>query len=549
MKLLTNYFGDSKRFKELCLNKEIANSLLQLFQSAIHRNELLPNYEVEYFCHLITVVMMSVGMRDEAADFICTYKEYFQFTSLEIVVIVAIVALCSDNFETGNMLYGIFLTEKSQVDRLRSILTTYIKRGADYLNNVRALYSNNKDECIDLFSKKFFIECGVLEFIRKIDNLEDLTDIDLLNKAKDMTAFIKAVSYEGRLNSTLKNKKINFVYRTIGLSAAADRELYVETDFISDEIKAQGKAILNSIDPQNAKINNIKYRRTYSVVNEALSRKSTYLYLENMSEIIGDILREQPEKYRKYLNEWDENKAKDLFVKAYINYKDIIELPSYLRECFINKYKSGKFWDYFRDAHQIGLFEYFKNIYVKADNKYEQLFENEEVKKQLLTGEWLWDKECNDIESIENYRAGQEFTYLVANYLKSVEIFLAYKIENAAKTLNKNVYFEKKVKGNMRTIIVGAPNWTRDATMGDLYHLVMNFPDLLDENLHKLIVEYLSNIESNGYSNPVVKYLKKFTDEIRNGYFHKDTILDFQRAFEIRNQTLFVIRRIVADFR
>lgn len=542
-------FGDLARLKELCLSREVADGMQQLFLAAIHGNELIPRKDAEYFCHLITVVMLAVNMREEAGEFICANKEYFQFNSLEIVAIVTIVTLSSNNFETVNMLYGIFLTEKYQVDRLRSILSTYISEGASYLNKLKALYNNKEDRDIDLFNKKFFLECGVEELVNKTDKLKAIEDIDLLNMAKEMTAIIKAVSYDGSLKSNYKDMKIYFVYHTVDWSTATNREQYIETDFIPEKIKAQGKGILNTLEPYNPKINNLKYKRAYNIVNEAISKKLTYLYFENMSEIVGDILKEQPEKYRKYFNEWNEKKAVELFVNAYINHRDTPELSSYLRECFINKYNNGRVWDYYREAHQNGLFEYFKDLYIKVDNKYEEIFENEEVRKLLLTAEWLWEKECNDIEDIENFRASQEFTYLVANYLKAVEIFLSFKIEKAVKTANKIIYFEKKVRGYSEKILVGTPNWTREATMGDLYHLVMNFPELLEENLHGLIIKYLDNIRSNNYGNPVVKYLKKFTDEIRNGYFHKDTLLDFQRAFEIRNQTLFVIRSIIADFK
>ncbi len=175
--------------------------------------------------------------------------------------------------------------------------------------------------------------------------------------------------------------------------------------------------------------------------------------------------------------------------------------------------------------------------YKDGDESYKEILKDPDLRKLLLTAEWFWEKELNGNISDEE-KSGQEFTYLVANYLKSVEIYLKKKIES--------IYTNHHIRNEKI-------NDLERATLGNLYHEVYNNPDILEDELLEKIESYLKAIGFRGMhrhkQNPVFKYLHHFAQRIRNGYFHKDTIVNFSEAKDIRDYTLYVLRRIAIDFK
>lgn len=512
-------------------------------------------------------------MYEKAAEFVCSNKEYFNLDSPGTMLIVAVVALSSKSFDTVNMLYGIFLTEKTRIDRLRNTLSIYTREASAFLLDVnnychhdhecsfyascakdndlenmdterRRMFEKNTREPIDSFKNKFFIECDVLNLCKGAELADDMSDNEILELSKKIWTAVKCICDYGSLKSVKDGKSIYFVCNTMDMNAALDYEHNIETNFITDEIISRGRMFLNRFDLMNSKINNLKYRTTYSIVNGALAQKAAHLYAENMSEVISDIIKDKPEKYRELLKKkWDESKAEKLFIRAFKEHENTAEISNYIGRCFIHRN-----FDNNEKARNTGLLKYFQDSYINAGERYGEILECPDAKRLLLTAEWLWNKECENVKDIHSDTAGHEFTYLVANYLKAVEIFLVHKLEKAAANCRNDI-MAGQVNRNLPNIKVGSEGWREKVTMGNLNYCVRENPELLDPELHSSISAYLDKYNLYPNNSPVSIYLEDFVNDIRNGYFHKHTLLTFGKASEIRGRTLFVLRRITADIK
>lgn len=557
--------------ENLKLDEELVESLTRLFYHAIKNNELVSRELVEFFCSLILAIMVLIGLYNEASDFICCNKDYIQFTSLDKMLLVAAIALRSDSFDTVNMIYGIFLTEKTSIDNLRITLSSYLKECVNYLTDIYNRCSHeNKDSFyngmlaryeeeqlqnisvesikkpIDIFKYKFFIQCGVFTFCEQARDISDLSDYQLIELTNKLSRAVKCVCKDGYLRAIDTGEKIFFVTGTIDINATLDEEHHIETYFIDSQDIRHGKRIINNISVTQTRFDNFKYRSTYKLINHALLEKQTSLYLENMSEIIENVLNEKPEKYKIYLAEkWDEQKAEKLFIETFRNDEILEYIPINLRNCLVQPRYNNTRVEYCKGE----LLKHLDNSYKKAGDMYEQVFCDPETKRLLITAEWLWHNEYKSYDNTVFKSQGHEFTYLIANYLKAIELYIVFRLNEYVNRTGRIIEIGQ-VNRSLGNIQVGSPCWEQKVAMGNLYFCIKDNPELLNEDLRIKLRDYINADGGNIYNNhPVFNYLRYFADEIRNGYFHKDTILDFSKAAELRAKTLFVLKRLVADLK
>lgn len=558
----------------LKIDTEIAVNLITLFYHAIKNNELISRKYIEYFYSLILAATVKVGLYNEATDFICSNKDYIQFVSLDKMLLIASMALRSDNFETVNMIYGIFLTEKTPIDNLRITLSSYLKECADYLidiynrcshehkdsffSSMLARYEKSPDELeivtiemikehIEIFKNKFFTECGVLALCEKTGDISDLSDLELIGLTNQLIRAVKCICEDGSLKTIKTGEKITFCTYVSGYSAAQDKEHYIETYFTESRDIRQGKRILNKIETAQTGFSNLKYRNIYNVMNYVLLEKQASLYLNNMSGIIRNVLNEKPEKYKIYLAEkWDEQKAGEIFAETFKSYEILDYIPVNLRHCLLRPRHNNSRIENCRKQ----LINYLENSFKKAGDMYEQVFADAEAKGLLMAAEWLWHNEHKSFEDASDEIRSHEFTYLIANYLKAVELYLVFRLNQYVRKTGRNIEIQHLNRKDK--LLVGAPGWEQNVTMGGLYNCIKDNPELLNDELRIKIHDYI-NAHPDQYktykTHPVFNYLKYFTDEIRNGYFHKDTVLNFSKAAELRAKTLFVLKRLVADLK
>lgn|GEM_PF-4071774 len=560
---------------ELKLNDKLVESLTKLFYHAIKDNELISRKLSEYFCSLLLGVMVFVGMYNEASSFIYNNKDYIHFTGLDKMLLIVSIALRTDNFDILNMIYGIFLTEKTSIDNLRITITSFIKKCVDYLTGVynRCIHDNDDSyyhgmmaryeesdvdekwqnireqynkKTIDIFRDKFFVQCGILDLCEKAKNISDLSDTELTFLANKFSEAVKCICKNGSLTATDTGERIFFISGTIDINATKDEEHYIETYFFDSQDIGRGTEILNNSVINHTGFNNFKYRSTYNLMYYALLEKQTRLYLENMSGILENVLSERPEKYKIYLAEkWDEHQAEKLFIESFKNDEILDYIPGNLRNCFLKP----RYYDARVEHCKRELLKHLDDSYKKAGDMYEQVFCHPETRRLLITAEWLWHNEYKSYENPASEYHGHEFTYLIANYLKAIELYIVFRLNEYVNKTGRIIEIEQ-VNRQLGKIHVGSPNWEEKVAIGNLYYCIKDNPELLNDTLKIKIRDFMNAHGGNTFSiHPVFNYLRYFADEIRNGYFHKDTILDFPKAAELRAKTLFVLKRIVADLK
>lgn len=563
-------FGDSKLPEEMMVDEKLLDNLLDLYNNRVYHTSFLPDDMKDYFTYLIAVLLLYFNRSDQAAKFIYGNNKYYKLDTLNALGLLVSVALESDDFETVNMLYGIFLTEKGFLSNLMGDLENHIEESLEILKELKDLFDEGKQDNlydkqikisresfgdklskeeeeyflkynlkdIEAFRYKFFEEIGSYELIEEGKNYKELGSLEIREFGEKLNLRLKAIFEGARIDSIKTRGRINFLPRAQGINAVINEDTYIETYMIPSYIKDRSKKAYNKYRAIGPRINNIKYEFLYITVNKLLSEKTTYLYMENMNTIVEKILKEKPERYKKiFIKEWNEKKAEKIFIKSYKNHKENIDIEKMHKNSFReDKYKT---LNKFKQKDYDQAYEYFVKTYNEGDESYKDMIEDEDLRKILLTAEWFWNKEVEDNPNGDK-KVGQEFTYLVANYLKSVEIYLVKKLEK--------IYGEYNIGNKGKSSLQGF-------TLGNLYHEVNNYPEVLEDELLEKINSYLRSINfKDHYSdrhkqNPVFKYLKDFTDKSRNGYFHKDSIVEFSVAENIRDTSLYVLRRISIDFK
>jgi hypothetical protein len=166
-------------------------------------------------------------------------------------------------------------------------------------------------------------------------------------------------------------------------------------------------------------------------------------------------------------------------------------------------------------------------LFEEAGNQLDKIINNnayKDIKKLLLTGEWIWNKTQKNRNGMNEI----EFTYVVAPYLKAVELFLTKRLEGI-KRRNRDL---PPVQINNRKIEILGRGWPGGITLGSIYHYIKDYDDTR---------------KIPGSSDMVFAYLKEWVNEIRNGYFHKDLLYEYKKVKEIREKTILLLRRLQAD--
>ncbi len=173
----------------------------------------------------------------------------------------------------------------------------------------------------------------------------------------------------------------------------------------------------------------------------------------------------------------------------------------------------------FQDLNDVN-FARIKDKFLCQD-RYKLLFGGSDFSKSFLTSEWIYKKYFS-IPEMDN-------TFIVAGYLKSIEQLLWDIILIIGK--GRRIRGETIDEQNINDI---------DKTLGSLQYFITNYEN---DDLFE------SYFESNTHF--IMRYLKKqisnWRSKFRNGYFHKDNLLDVERIEEIRATTIFLYMLILGS--
>lgn len=242
------------------------------------------------------------------------------------------------------------------------------------------------------------------------------------------------------------------------------------------------------------------------------------------------------------------------FLKLYCNGNDINEFISC---CSTFTQKAKEYFDFkivpslqnpslnnfkYYLSSQIKTFEYNKMLPLISEEQhsaikkhyidsrlYECLMGSSNFAKCFMTAEWLYSS-----LGISN---NIDYTSIAMGYLKSIEQFLDLYISQFVNEIdpNTNDYYKLYLKKNL-ILPLSKEQYEKirsDLTLGNLTNF-FGYYNLKTDKLHYRNTSLLLRETDRNTYREVIKFLSQLSD-LRNGYFHKDNITDWDTVEETRN--------------
>lgn len=151
-----------------------------------------------------------------------------------------------------------------------------------------------------------------------------------------------------------------------------------------------------------------------------------------------------------------------------------------------------------------------------------------DVKKSLLTSEWLFQNQTknNDLDK----------TYIIAGYVKSVEQLL-YHVISSLKPSHAIALMNNKT--NVQEIVPINSDALFNATLGNMVYFLK---DMQNRDI------YIDGIDSEVIQ-CIISIINRWVYKERNGYFHKHLLCDMKKVRQIRNRTFLLYYLILGSVR
>ena len=476
--------GDPAYYEQI--KGEAVRNINNFFRIAIYPSRFIDEDYKFTLCRYLFILMNKKEMYNEAFELYRDYKQEFNvLKDSQLLKELLNLVYKKKDYHTTNMVFGDIISAKSKIENYLNSIDNDIKRIQTFLISAKEFIENDKIG-LQAFKKdymSFFFDCKVYDLSQKhVDRgkhelLENLLKALRCFYSKEVLKQKNGPPVEFQLSHLIKNDAV------------------IDAKTIHDDIRS--KIPCGSPD------------YTLFLLSEEIPKLQKLIiqhYLDHLMDTVNAILQERGS----FIGEnWDEDAAERSFINSY---NSISLQPN-----------SGE-----------RLNESDKRRFELAANQVNSILKYDEVAKLLKTAEWLWNNNIHLLKSLNADVNGQELTYIVANYLKSVEVFLKHKFEDIIMQ-NPKVNFKGIGRYN---ISIGSRNWANNITMGGFYKYI---EEKLDDNLEKYFMK------TNVKRSQVKKYIKHWTDYIRNAHFHKDCILSISKAEEIRYNTILLLRRLVAD--
>ena len=159
---------------------------------------------------------------------------------------------------------------------------------------------------------------------------------------------------------------------------------------------------------------------------------------------------------------------------------------------------------------------------------YNLLFAYNDVKKSLLTSEWLF----------QNYKKDNNLdkTYIIAGYVKSVEQLLYHIISSL--NPNHSISLTNHKTNEKENVSVNSETFF-NATLGNMVYFLKDVQnrDIYIEGLNSEVIQCIISI------------INRWVYKERNGYFHKHLLCDMRKVNTIRNRTFLLYYLILGGIR
>ncbi|PIC62841.1 hypothetical protein CSV79_14990 [Sporosarcina sp. P13] len=506
----------SRYFDEICIlmqktknpdvlygvDDKTVRNLNELFLLIIRNNILIETSSKQSFCENLVHFMLNKNMHHLGIEFYITFKEFFNLNETPTIIKLVELSEYANDYHAVNVIYGDIQTVKNRIDKYRGDIDGHLEVISEYILRVKQLIEENHSEMLqgDSFIREsfdfFFDECSIYESASS-----DFTVLSFIEKDYLLRKLLDAVICFFKEQKQLTSKAGNKLEPA--LSMLIDYELGIEG------MRLRNRII--SLSPSQG----IDYKET--VIHDALSQLRDFLtefYLIELSDDADAILQKFG---KKVIEAYDETKALALLTKTYADLR-----PS---DYSVNHKTTYGF------THEE------QQRFVEEDNRVDKLMAFDEVKKLLLTAEWQWKNHVQFLDTNQaggEEQTGLEYAYIVANYLKAVEIFLCDKLVNIQAEKENLPRIGIYKFGKPKNVVVGGEDYRNGVTMGNLYNYLLDY----GTTILKPVAD----------KRKVKEYVTHWTANVRNSQIHKDTILSIDETNRIRKDTLVILKRLLSDF-
>ncbi len=133
---------------------------------------------------------------------------------------------------------------------------------------------------------------------------------------------------------------------------------------------------------------------------------------------------------------------------------------------------------------------------------------------------------------IELDKNGIDYTPIVANYFKAVELLLYRKIRDKYQQLTNNGINLKKPYSVTGKKINLLDNNDNEITLGEMIKYIKREDKIINNQTDK---------------NTFVENLEMWVKDVRNSHFHKDLIVSKAKAYDFKYRTIFIIIEILKN--
>lgn len=497
----------------------------------------------------ITFKCMEYNVKDEAFEFLIHSPN-----SLNIWFIDNIY-----DYKSAKLVYDL-LQEKS------SKINFYDVKISNYFNDIINILKGTNDKYLEkVYNKLNIIDIAKLNIEDKIKVMQDIEetifkklkicgtygDYDLYNEIFFDYRVQPKIFYEQYADSNninLKDKKRDILMER-GIESLINRvELSVES------LQNFAKKFNNEDELSNFFIHQLE--KKHININE-ITKDDLFKFLINYDYNLNN----NNEIYKYIMNDhFTENKLRLLYqeMKGFfedINYeienfkymkKKFVSLDNisrYIKEseekcCMFELFELSKFYKKIlikEEYDQNVAYDYLLNDFNKINNLNSEDIVNKvlcytKVKKVLFSASYLWNL-FEKTDNINIDKDGKDYTPIVANYFKSVELLLYYKIKEKCKKMMETgiellpIYNTKGLKINILN--------DDELTLGEMYRYI--------KREKRLVKDFLDNTI-------LADKIKYWSDNIRNSHFHKDLILSKSLAYKLKYETLLLINEIIFYF-
>ena len=265
------------------------------------------------------------------------------------------------------------------------------------------------------------------------------------------------------------------------------------------------------------------------------------LILQNLKNAINkhDISREFVEKTIADLQRFEDSIGglcnKDIYYRA----RDmVIDYDRLIRPCYTPEELDSVINDLSERANTLELEKFLTDNKIKFEQQLQTLTPHDlrsilsdsamsfvksdpDVLNMLISGETLW----NQVKDRLNQYS--EYTFVVCNYLKAVEVLLKGYLANHCEGC------EIKTSGQM-IVRIGSTEFEK-ITLGNISHFIKNNPAKI--------------LQNPGKGKEIFCLLKDWIDNVRNAHFHSHLIESPDVARDIREKTLQLLNRLCGEFK